>query len=423
MRPAISIDFGAAYTKIALREGTNNPTQLLTHETFRLDEDHVCIPTIVAWREADDRWIFGADAVDIKPADGIHVFRNWKPVLFMPPGEVLDPDSSIGRLFYYNLEGGRDDWPPIKKLAVKYFDWLLNSMLPALTNVNSLSEPLVRISIPEFAGENLYQYQMEEVLMEAGWANPWVFSEPEPLTNLVGALSQGKNSVIQDQGATVPDISEIFSGSGMINYLDLIAEREVEDAYNILLVDVGAYTTDFSIVSIDGSQGSGLPPLESRSEPYGIEMLDSLVRHGLSKEKAELIRSLNATEREIFRRTLYTEDRSWTINNIVIGEGEDREIVSKCIRGITTRISNEIEGFLDHLGMAKVDEVVLTGGGNNIPRFATAIAERLATRGVKTFHSTCLPESTEPIRNIRLGYRVSRASSALGGGSVLFGDE
>lgn len=424
MRPAISIDFGAAYTKIALREGVSTQTRLLSNEKFRLDEDHVCIPTIVAWREADDRWIFGADAADIKPSEGVHVFRNWKPVLFTPPGEVLDPESSIGRLFYYNLADGTDDWPPIKKLAVKYFDWILNAMLPTLVDLSAYSEPLIRISIPEFSGENVYHYQMEEVLMESGWSNPWVFSEPEPLTNLVGALSRGKNVMITENGTSAPDINEIFSGSGMINYIDLISQQEVTDPYNLLLVDIGAYTTDFSLVTIDGNSPDGtLPPLESHSEPYGIEMLDSLVKHGLSKEKTEVIRNLTATEREVFRRTLYSENRSWTVNNITIGEGEDREIVEKCIKGLATRINNEIDDFLKYLSKEKIDEVVLTGGGNNIPRFATQIAEHLAPRGVKTFHSTCLPEASGDVRNLKMNYRVSRASSALGGASVLFGDE
>lgn len=423
MKSAISIDFGAAYTKIAFRSGTNASSQLLSHEKLRLDEDHICIPTIVAWRESDDRWIFGADAADITSGNGIHVYRNWKPVLFAPPGDVLDPESSIGRLFYYNLEGSDDDWPPIKKLAVKYFEWLIDVMLPSLIEPTELQNSIIRISVPEFSGENVYRYQMEEVLIEAGWSNPWIFSEPEPLTNLVGALSQGKNALIEQDGTIQPDVNTIFSGSGLINYIDKVSQQTVEEPFNMLLVDIGAYTTDFSLVTIDGrNTDAGLPPLESHSEPYGIELLDSLVKHGLANEKSEIIAHLNATERELFRRTLYSDDRSWTYNNITIGEGDDRVIIGKCIKGLATRISNEIDAFLDFLSVSHINEAVLTGGGNNIPRFSMALAERLIPKGVETFHSTSLPQNNVT-QNIHLNHRVSRASSALGGASVLFGDE
>ena len=421
MRPAISIDFGAAYTKIALRKTPNSTTTLLRHERLRLDEEHVCIPSIAAWRESDDRWIFGADAVDLQTGQGIHVYRNWKPILFSPPTDVLDPESSIGRLFYFHLDGG-DDWPPIKKLAVKYFEWLLQVMLPGLLDFNELEDPVLRISLPDFAGEeSVYTYQMQEIFLEAGWDSPWVFCEPEPMTNLAGALSQGKNQVTEEDGTLIPDIHRIFSGSGMINYLDLTSKKDVEDSFTMLLVDIGAYTSDFAMVTIDATEEGGLPPCEAHSEPYGIEMLDGLVKHGLSKEKADIISTLSATDREAFRRTVYTENRSWSINNITIGDGEDREIVEKCIRGMTTRIYNEIDDFMTALGIEKIDEVVFTGGGSNIPRITTRLAERLQEKGVKTFHGFNLPEMST--RTVQIGQQVVRGSSAIGGASVLFGDE
>ncbi|MDF1816123.1 MAG: hypothetical protein P1V20_28235 [Verrucomicrobiales bacterium] len=425
MRPAISIDFGAAYTKIALRREPDSTTQLLTHEKLRLDEGHVCIPTIAAWREADDRWIFGGDAVDIQPGEGVHVFRNWKPVLFAPPGKILDPQSSIGRLFYYNLQDGEsENWPPIKKLAVKYFEWLLDVMLPVLIDFSNLKDPVLRISIPDFSeDDSLYSYQMQEILLEAGWESPYVFCEPEPMTNIAGALSQGKNAVSANASGTVtPDVNQIFSGSGMIDYIELASGDDEAPGFTMLLADIGAYTTDFAMITIDGGAEGGLPPSEAHSVPFGIEMLDNLVKHGLPVEKTEIIEKLSSTDREAFRRTVYSEGRSWSFNNVTIGEPEDRQIVEKCINGMATRISNEIVNFMDQFAVSKINEVVITGGGSNIPGITRRIVERLSGRGVETFHAAT-PVDAGPAKSILLNQQVVRGSSAIGGASVLFGDE
>ncbi|MDF1752913.1 MAG: hypothetical protein P1U89_09085 [Verrucomicrobiales bacterium] len=423
MRPAISIDFGAAYTKIALRKEPDSTTQLLNHEKLRLDEGHVCIPSIVAWRESDDRWIFGGDAVDIQAGNGIHVFRNWKPVLFAPPEEALDPQSSIGRLFYYNLEGGDVEWPPIKKLAVKYFEWLLGVMLPALLDFNELEDPVLRISIPDFSDDSLYAFEMEEVLLEAGWNSPLVCCEAEPRTNFTGALSQGRNAMMTTESGTyMPDIDVIFSGSGMIDYVKLTEDEDAIVGYTMLLVDIGAYTTDFAMVAIDGGAGGSMPPCEAHSVAYGIEMLDNLVKHGLPDEKTEIIEKLSATDREAFRRTVYSEGRSWSINNVTIGDAVDREIVEKCINGLATRIALEINTFMDQFAVTKVNEVVLTGGGSNIPRMVQKIADQLADKGVETFHASSTPD-VGSAKTVLLSQQVVRGSSAIGGASVLFGDE
>jgi hypothetical protein len=427
MRPAISIDFGAAYTKIAFRKEPDSTAKLLSHEKLRLDEDHVCIPTIAAWREADDRWIFGGDAADIQSGPGIHVFRNWKPILFAPSTKVLDPESSIGRLFYYNLDGG-GEWPPVKKLAVKYFEWLLNVMLPGLMDFSFCKDPVLRISIPDFSDDSLYRYQMQEVLLEAGWESPWVFCEPEPMTNIAGALSQGRNKMMMDEFGTVsPDVSEIFSGSGMIDYIDFISNDESAMGFTMLLVDIGAYTTDFAMITIDGGEGGSLPPSEAHSVPYGIELLDNLVKHGFSSElkapeKTALIEKLSATDREAFRRTVYSENRSWSINNLTIGEGADREMIEKCINGLANRIAKEIDAFLNRFSVVKVNEVVLTGGGSNIPRITQRLGERLVARGIETLHAATLP-NVSGIKTVKLSQQIVRGSSAIGGASVLFGDE
>jgi len=107
---------------------------------------------------------------------------------------------------------------------------------------------------------------------------------------------------------------------------------------------------------------------------------------------------------------------------MTIGEGGDRQIVEKCINGMATRISNEILKFMQRNEVEAIDEVVFTGGGTNIPRITLGVAESLVDKGVKTFHSSRLPENAT-VNSVNLNQQVVRGSSALGGASVLFGDE
>ena len=424
MRPAISIDFGAAFTKVAFRPEPESTSSLLQHEKLRLDEGHFCIPTIAAWRESDDRWIFGADAVDLKSGEGIHVFRNWKPLLFNPPEESLDPESSIGRLFYYSLDQvGGQARQPLETIAVRYFEWLLEVMLPGLMGYEECEDPILRVSIPDFNGESEFGELMETILAEAGWGTPSITTVPEPLSNLTGALSQGKNQIVLDGRNMMPDLAAIFSGSGLIDYIELTAKEDGLDPFTLLLIDVGAYTTDFALVSIDASSRGSLPPCEAHSVPFGIEFLDNLVKHGVSPEKSEIIAQLSATDREAFRRTVYTEERSWALGDVTIGTDDDEAIVEKCINGLSTRIGNEIERFVERFAIDQINEVVLTGGGTNIPRITRKLADRLAGLGVETVHSSSsVMVVTSGIQNVKLNQEVVRGSSALGGASILFGD-
>ncbi len=423
MRSAISIDLGAAFTKIAFRKEPDDRAELIRHEKLRLDEEHVCIPTIAAWRESDDRWVFGVDAADIKSGEEVHVFRNWKPLLFNPPAEVLDPDSAIGRLFYRSLQMGDNGWQPARIIAVKYFNWLRTEILNSLPGGMNLDEPVVRISVPEFAINGEQADEVERILSDAGWDTPFSFCLPEPLTNLTGALSHGRNRMKQgEDGAPEPDIEHIFSGSELYRFVASTASEEAPGVFTVLLVDIGAYTADFGVVSIDPNNIGNFTLCETHSEPYGIEMLDSLVRHGLPPLKSEVIANLTASERELYRRTVYSEERSWSINNVTIGEGEEAQIVDKCINGISTRIGNEIERFLERHDVESLREVIFTGGGTNIPRIVRSISERIAHRGVRSYHSVLTFDPPGEARCVPLNQQVVRGASALGGASVLFGD-
>lgn len=412
MRPTISIDLGAAYTKIAIRREPDSVSNLLSHEKFRLDDLHVCIPTIAAWRRSDDRWVFGDDAQDLVPSDDIYVFRNWKPLLFTPPEESLDPNSALGRMFYQSLHSATVHCK-VENLAAGYFRWLLREMLPYMIGDQPCTDPVLRISVPDFAEDLDYDCEIEQILQKAGWNSPRVRTAPEPVTNLIGALSDGKN-YMRDDNPNLADTGKILAESG------LTLAPSQEEPFHILSVDIGAYTTDFAVFEIKDGFGTTLPPCRSQSAPFGIEMLDNLVKHGLAPRKGDLLGTLSSLDRESFRRCVYTEERTWSCNEQTFGEGNEMPIIEKCINGMSTRISNEVDEFLSACDVSRLDVAIFTGGGSNIPRITRNLANRLASKQVTTFLSSSLPENFPGAR--RLSQSVIRGASAIGGASVIFGE-
>ena len=94
---------------------------------------------------------------------------------------------------------------------------------------------------------------------------------------------------------------------------------------------------------------------------------------------------------------------------------------SGCIESFGDRIAAMAERFLGEKGFDHIDELVLTGGGNNIPMLRSAIQKRFKKRGVKLTHvpqSKTSEESTKTLH--RLDKRLVRGGSALGGASVFF---
>src|ERR1022692_2944414 len=85
MKPSLSIDFGSSYTKVALRCGQNQPTEILSdRHALILDLLNCCIPSQVALdqRNGKDEWFSGTRAINSVPGSGIRVFRNWKKEFF-----------------------------------------------------------------------------------------------------------------------------------------------------------------------------------------------------------------------------------------------------------------------------------------------------------------------------------------------------
>ena len=98
--PVLCIDFGSAYTKVAIRRDPNEASELIRSEALRLDELRVCVPSIVLLdqRSKQPVWECGMKAVDRAAGPGIQIFRNFKPHLFResPPEPASEIEQFLG---------------------------------------------------------------------------------------------------------------------------------------------------------------------------------------------------------------------------------------------------------------------------------------------------------------------------------------
>ncbi len=423
--PSLCIDLGSAYTKIGFRETPFSQARLLQLEELNLDDQHVCVPSVAAWRERDDRWVFGIDAADLVEGNGIRVYRNWKADLF-PDGErSVNPWDLLGEDPHEGLRDGPGSYARARNVACRYLAWLRQDLVPRMIPGVDLSKAVLRLCIPEFAMFSPHAAEMDRMLEAAGWHNPASFCSSEPMSNLTGALTQGHNAILEPKpGKFFADIPKMFARSHLLEMVAACQEGDEGDVseYATLIIDVGAYTTDFGLISIDLTGHGFFPISENHSVPLGVHELDRRVVEVLPEPLGAAVSRFSGREWERFHRVVYTDDREWGLpgGGVVNGSQEERARIANVIAQFAAQIATGLNDFLEQYRPPAIQEVILTGGGNNIPELAQRLRKALASWGVATFY---LPKAGLPLngsRQVEIVPSVVRGASAVGGASVLF---
>src|SRR5262249_9124931 len=94
-----SIDFGSAFTKVALRRDPGADSELLSSRVNPGDADF-CFPSTVAVDRRGAKPVpeFGSRAADLTPGGGIEVYRNWKKAVFLNPSSGKPERSPLEAL-------------------------------------------------------------------------------------------------------------------------------------------------------------------------------------------------------------------------------------------------------------------------------------------------------------------------------------
>lgn len=476
------IDFGSAFTKISLRRHPAAPSALVSPEGALFE---YWVPTVVAMdkRAGSTRFEYGDKAIDITSGGNIHVFHDFKRHLFAeatrenqgppspPPAPIealLNSDDFVALAARFQVpvaqlaalrrlaESARALYPnsatPVTNdserqrnnapiLARHFFTWLRERVLAACARLEhrglNYAELPVRVTVPALAPEaQLANHpgcrRLAEALSHARW--PLHQDQPfisEPVSNALGVLTQATNALGRD-GVSI-NLGRMLIASNHGSPLNLVLSKYNEKpSYRALVIDVGAYTTDFASLVID-TQG--------RAFPLSVENTFQVERHSIelaiSNLDAEILSALPVASSQ----WLGAQPRSTILNlqpNIhdptypgfqvpdvgVIGGQADRAAIQPVLLSFGERLANALRDFCAKTSRASVQELILTGGGTCIPAIRKALIDG-ANNCAGPFNRVHAPRiEHNPLGEwpsfTELDTALARGGSALGGASIFF---
>lgn len=441
----LCIDFGNSFTKLALRPDRELPSDYLRCAGLDYDRGlNLCIPTLAVRviEGVRERWFFGADALDVQQyTPGATFFRDWKRDLFQESESELRQEFGGQVSAGKKKREGRRRGCSVEELDVisrGFFRWVRDfaNRVMEERGLGGIGDVVVRISIPSFALGTPEEMRLLSVLSQAGFhLAPSQPTIPEPLANAIGVFSDGRN-VAGEQGFGV-NYEEMFWGTRLSDVMrtrstDLSGTPRI---FWSLVADLGAYTLDFAMLGFSTTDPQrslrqtfyGRDRFGIYSEPLGISHLFQRLRDALYPAKRpifdELIAGRLPEEQTLFFENVFLRRIPFEYRNtgMVIGEGEEGALIWRELQAFALEAAQKMKLFLDHYRYKRVDEVVFTGGGMNIPVIRDAlfaVAEQFnATHGFVPSHPE---EQLPPALLDRIDQFQVRGATALGGSSLFF---
>ncbi|MBA4187524.1 MAG: hypothetical protein C0467_05840 [Planctomycetaceae bacterium] len=466
------IDFGSAFTKVALRRDPGAESTLLASRSVGVGEVDFCLPSVVAVDRRGTKAIpeFGDRAAGLTEGGGIEVYRHWKKLIFQVPGSkpqvspleslLQSPELQVlatkhgvaaGQLGYLQQlvaaaksliagPGGRVISAEVQQrtiaasLAPHFFLWLRQQVLDACnrlpaTGLKYESIP-VRIAVPAFAHGKGFEANpgckiLTDALGKAGWPlHPDTPVVSEPYANAVGILTKASN-VIQKGRIRLGDMF------GKVPFITVMKSAADHPAYRAIVIDVGAFTTDLAAITLKPDGTSTSDPdanidITQNSVPFGVSDLDERVIAALPKEKGEWLRKATPVEWEDFRPAVYSSGKGYRSGKVgLVGGTADGDAVSACLEDLGKRLAEEATKFvttLPQLPKGALQELILTGGGSIIPAFRDNLLAATQASGL-TFvkiHGPDMKKSMADVPIAKLDLTFARGGSALGGTSLYF---
>lgn len=439
MNERLCIDFGNSFTKVAVRKDPDSTAELLTDKGVTTDSLNACVPTVAA-QHTDGRWFYGLelDILSAYDSEGLTVYRNWKPEFFKAPLHHLMP-GSVSNLPKKRGRPKKVVSPPALDhyaMGVGYFRWLRHFWDGACIKVTGqpCAQVPVRVTLPSFGAQSGAELKLKNMLIEAGWNFDDSFPVlPEPLANVIGALSNGCNH--RNPRGSNADYGQMFRATGLFQRMRRHFEHGGSPVAWTLVVDVGGYTTDFAMLGIDlvllsaelAREVEGKPGLKHKSIALGIADLDRRVNSVLSETKSKAFARLcdnpSSSSLDNFHANVYGDlvTRQAVRGAPVIGEtAAERKAIREVISQFAGEVADGTEEFLSHYNYDRIDDLILTGGGTLIPEIRDTLMTRLKYYKYEVAHCH-IPEgvvANPPLR--RLSRQLPRGGTAIGGTSLYF---
>jgi len=469
------IDLGSAYTKVALRCEPSADSQLI--EPLRAaGPAPFCVPTVVSIEtgpDAQPRYEFGVKAADGPSSNHIIVHRNWKKSLFLDPPaegtqhsqleallasrEMADlairfavPPTRIEHLRQMvaaargviaepakSLSPESNEYMTAVDIAEHYFVWLRQEVLvackklPTSAGLGDCEAIPVRISVPAFVfGRGIETHPgclaLIEALRKAGWPlHPENALVTEPYSNAIGILTKGKNHITPNG---VTRLYTMITGP----FLRTITGDKHFQTYRALIIDIGAFTTDFASVDVNNKgvqilDAHSAVHIAQHSVPVGISNLDSDVAKVLPPEKAAWLKNARSYEYEAFRQTVYSEGKPHTValagKRLTFGMASEGKAIREAIQTFCFQLAGAVAEFCEGRKPASKQELILTGGGSAIPAVRDTLVQA-AQKGGHSFdiiHAASAKKVAGGAYIAELDTELIRGGSALGGTSLYFG--
>lgn len=428
----VSIDLGSAYTKIAFRDGWNAQSVLMHDLPLATKELTFCVPSVVVkvTRGTQEKWLIGAAAASQLPGEGITIYRNWKASLFRE-GPVAA-----------NAQTGSDlSETESVQVAIEFFS-SLRAAIGERRLERDLSTLPVRICIPKFGNFVVAEQRVGEILRQAGWTpaeQRLAMAEPE--ANALGIMSRGSNKTwlpkpmdFQPLPGRCPNLPAMLQAPGLLQAL-----HSMTGYYGVLVIDIGAFTTDFGFVRFDASfadDSLNRPAITQQSYPVGIRNLDRAVFSRLSTEVQHAIREHASTaDWESLKPALYKGEEVAIRNPrggvLYLGKNREGKMVKDTVIAFAERIWELRSRFCEAMVNGQIHAQTLTGGGSMIPTVRNTLTSRVkVANGIPVRdllddpalrrRSAAPPSQTEIEAHARQTRELVRGGSAIGGASVFF---
>lgn len=296
------------------------------------------------------------------------------------------------------------------------------------TALNYADIPL-RVAVPVLGeGSDLSNHpgcvRLRDALQNTGWKLDDLPFVSEPEGNAVGVLTKATNTLTKKKQI---NLGGMFDKGPLVTVLK--GDKD-HPTYRALVIDVGAFTTDFAALTVDtngkpadSSAGAGFSLARSSVE-YGLSNLDANVRAALADEKCDALDKLSRRDFAAFQVSTYSGETGYRVGpGKVIGGAADRPVVEKCLDTFATRLAAETATFIQQLAPASMQELILTGGGCNIPAVRDALISAASAAPGNPFVKTHAPglkktKAGPPVDP--LDDKFARGASALGGASIYF---
>lgn len=404
---SLCIDLGASFTKVAYRPAPDATTHLLTDGDLR-DEHHFCIPSVAARSVERDAWVFGPDAVELRPGPRVEVFQNWKADLFASGEDGVDfsmlddTSAEVRQLLLQRV-------PSLRALdiAQRYLRWLHDTQIPRMLGHERFREAEVQLCVPDFVLDSPLAHRLDRMLASIGFKNDGAYTLSEPKANLIGVLTEGRNP---RTASGFPNLGAMFGDAEVPRQL-------AQPDQAILIVDIGAFTTDLALASFAHHAGDAFDDDPAMSTRLGVRLLDAWVLEGAPADARERVVQGSADDAHTFRVTVHGDGpRPARPEAYGLSAGQ----VDAAVGRFTGSILQAIDTFLAGEERAAVHAVVLTGGGANIRGVSNRLAQALAERGTTMLHAPTSTDAPGQVRKYALGPELVRGASAVGGCSILY---